>query len=50
MKPALRHCGDAREDVGQPGERIDVVEFCRHDKRADGRRAVGAALGTGEEP
>jgi hypothetical protein len=29
MKPVLRRIGDAGEDVGQPGLRIDVVEFRR---------------------
>lgn len=29
MQPALRKVGDAGEHVGQPGERIDIVEFCR---------------------
>lgn len=34
MKPVLRRIGDAGEDVGQPGLRIDVVEFRRHDQTA----------------
>ena len=33
----MRHLCDAGEHVGQPGERIDVVELCRHDQCRDGR-------------
>jgi hypothetical protein len=29
LKPVLRRIGDAGEDVGQPGLRIDVVELRR---------------------
>jgi beta-N-acetylhexosaminidase len=37
-------------DVGEPGERIDVIELGRHDQRRHGRCPVGSALGTGEQP
>jgi len=33
VQAVLRHVGDAREDVGKPGFRVDVVETRRHDKR-----------------
>ena len=32
MKPALRDARDAAEDIGQPGQWIDVIEFRRHDQ------------------
>lgn len=50
MKPVLRRIGDAGEDVGQPGLRIDVVEFRRHDQRRHGRRPGSAAFGAGKQP
>lgn len=49
-KSALRDVGDAGENVGQPGLRIDVVELGRHNERGHGCRSVGAAFGAGEEP
>lgn len=42
--------GDAREHVGQPGQRIDIVELCRRNERGHGGCPGSAALGTGEEP
>jgi hypothetical protein len=50
LKPRLWNVGDAGEHIGQPGERIDVIEFRRHDERRDGCRPISATLGTGEEP
>ena len=41
--------GDAREDVGEPGLRIDAVHLRRHDQAIHGRGA-SAAIGAGEEP
>ena len=32
METVLGDVGDAREDVGEPSLRIDVVELCRADK------------------
>ena len=32
-KPRLRDVGDAGEHVGEPGERIDIIELGRHDQR-----------------
>lgn len=42
--------GDAREHVGQPGQRIDIVELCRRNERGHGGCPGRAAFGTGEEP
>src|SRR5215207_7952288 len=45
-----RVLSDAAQHVSEPGLRIDVVEFGRHDQRRDGGSPIGAALGAGEEP
>jgi len=50
MEPPLRDAGDAAEYVGEPGQRVDVVELRRHDQRGHGRSTVGTAFGTGEQP
>ncbi|MDA9391608.1 hypothetical protein WN73_13375 [Bradyrhizobium sp. CCBAU 45394] len=42
--------GDASEDVGEPGFRVDVVEACGGDEGEHDGGAVGAALGAGEGP
>ena len=45
------HAGyDAGEHIGEPSLWIDVVEFRCHDQRGHDSGAVGAPLGTGEEP
>jgi hypothetical protein len=49
-QPALRDFSDAGEDIGQSGERIDVVEFRCHDQRRHSRRPIGSAFGSGEQP
>jgi hypothetical protein len=49
-KPALWDVGDAAEDVGEPSQRIDVIELGRHDQRGHGGSPVGATFGAGEEP
>jgi len=41
---------DAREHVGEPGLRIDVIELRRHDQRRHDGSAVGAAIRASEEP
>ena len=41
---------DARKDIGQPRERIDVVQFGRHDQRGNDGGAVGAPIGSGKQP
>ena len=50
VEPALRHVGDAGEDVGEPGLRIDVVELGGDDQRVHEGGALGAAVGAGEQP
>ena len=47
---ALRRPGDAVEDVGEPGLRIDIVELGGADERVHRRRPHAAAVGTGEQP
>ena len=44
MKAALRDCGDAGEDVGQPGQWVDVVELCCDDERVHDGGALTAAI------
>ena len=41
--------GDAVQDVGQVGVRLDVVELGGHDQRTAMRPALGAAIGAGEQ-
>ena len=42
--------GDAREDVGEPGARIDATELaCRHEG-IDHRCALATTIGAGEQP
>ncbi|MGY4501115.1 hypothetical protein ACVWYH_005046 [Bradyrhizobium sp. GM24.11] len=50
MQPALWNAGDAGEHVGEPGQRIDIIELGGHDQRCHDRGAVGSAFGTGEQP
>jgi hypothetical protein len=42
--------GDAGEDVGEPGLRIDVVQLRGHEQGCDRRGAVGTPVGAGEQP
>ena len=42
--------GDAAQRVGEPGLRIDVVEFGGADQRVDGRGTLTATVGAGEQP
>ena len=35
---------DPGEDIGEVGQRIDVVEFARLDERSDGSPMLGAAV------
>jgi hypothetical protein len=42
--------GDSREHVGEPGLRIDVVQFASDDQGIHHNSALAAAVGTGEEP
>ena len=41
---------DTGEDVGEPGPRVNVVEFAGLDQRIDRCSATPAAVGAGEGP
>jgi hypothetical protein len=41
--------GDPRQDVGQPGLRIDIVHFSGDNQAVHRRRSLAAAVGTGEQ-
>ena len=49
-EPGSRVVGDAAQYVGEPGLRIDVVEFRCADESVDSRGALATAIGTGEQP
>lgn len=40
---------DAREDVGQISERVDIVQLASFDQGGDGRPMLGAAIKTSEQ-
>ena len=42
--------GDAGEDVGQPGLRIDTIDLGGDDQAVQRRRPLSAAIGTGKQP
>jgi hypothetical protein len=42
--------GDAGQDVGQPGLRVDIIQFGSDDQAVHRRGALSAAVGTGEQP
>jgi hypothetical protein len=42
VEPLRGIVGDAGEHVGEPGQRIDVIELCRHDQCSHDGRAIGA--------
>ena len=42
--------GDAGEDIGEPGLRIDIVELRGLDQGVDDRTALPAAVGAAEQP
>ena len=46
----LRDVGDASEHIGEPGQRIDVVELGRHDQRRHCGGSLGTAIGACEQP
>ena len=50
MQADLWEIRDAREDVGEPSLRINLVEASSHDQRDDDSSALGAAIGTCEQP
>ena len=43
-------CADARDDVGEPRLRLDVVEDCRPDERIEGSGAGASEIAAGEQP
>ena len=45
-----RMFGDARQHVGEPGLRIDVVHLGRDDEAVHGGGALAAAIRAGEQP
>ena len=47
---ALLRRRDAGEHVGEPGLRVDVVQFRSGDERRHDGGTIGAAVGPGEEP
>ena len=47
VEPLNRMLGDASENVGEPGLRIDVVELGGGDQGVDGRGAPAALIGRG---
>lgn len=50
MQARDRHIGDAGDDVGEPGLRVDVVQLCGADQGIHEGGALPAALGPREEP
>jgi hypothetical protein len=42
--------GDAGEDVGEPGSRVDVVELCGADQGVHDAGALTASIGAAEQP
>jgi hypothetical protein len=50
VNPFGRMILQAREDVGEPGLRVDVVEFDGLDQRVDGGGAPAAVVGTRKGP
>jgi len=48
VEPVDRVLGDTGQDVGQPGLRIDVVQFGRDDDAVHDGGALSAAIGARE--
>ncbi|EZP70047.1 hypothetical protein BV96_03726 [Sphingomonas paucimobilis] len=44
METVLGYVGNVRENVGEPGLRIDVVELCRRDQAKHEGRALPATV------
>jgi hypothetical protein len=40
--------GDPGQDIGQPGLRVDIIQFGGDDQTVHRRRPLSAAIGTGE--
>ncbi len=41
--------GETLEGIGEPGERVDVIELGSFDEAGDDRPVVAAVVGAGEE-
>jgi hypothetical protein len=50
IKPMRGMGGDAREDVGEPGLRINAIHFRRDNETVHGCSAMPAAIGPAEQP
>ena len=50
VQPELRLLGDAGEDVGEPGLRVDVVELGGADERVHHSGPRAATIGAGKQP
>ena len=50
MQTGLRQVGDAVEDVGEPGLRVDVIQLGGADQGVHHRRPLAASVGAGEQP
>ena len=50
MESGLGQIGDTGEDVGKPGERIDIVEPTCGNELEHHRGALATAVGTDEQP
>ena len=50
MQPRGWMPGDAGQDIGQPGLRIDIVQFGGDDQAVDRRGALSPTIGTREQP
>ena len=46
----VRQIGDAGENIGEPGPRVDVVELRGDDEGVHRRGSLTAAVGAGEQP
>ena len=50
IEPGSGMLGDAGEDDGKPGLRVDVIKLGGGDQRVDRCGAFATAVGTGEQP
>ena len=50
VDPLGRMILQARQDIGEPGPRVDVVELCGLDQSVDGGGTTAAIIRAGERP
>ena len=50
VEPLNRMLGDASQDIGEPGLRINIVHFGGNDEAVHHRGALAAAIRTAEQP